>query len=131
MPTAFRRRSLGEIGDLYDCPAAVAPGDFVYLAGSNSVDRAFAGVAGQTDDAFGFVRSKPSATRALVVKMGRSPALFSGLTPGQIAFLSITTPGAFTTTPPTGLGINHQRLGRAVSATELDIEIREGEILAQ
>lgn len=50
---------------------------------------------------------------------------FAGLTIGDPVFLDATTPGAITQAPPTGAGEVWQKLGDAISATEIRIEIGE------
>ena len=54
----------------------------------------------------------------------------SGLTPGVTYFLSPTAPGEITATAPSGTDEIVQRLGVAVSATRLDVEISQPIVLA-
>lgn len=47
------------------------------------------------------------------------------LTPGAVYFLSISTAGGLTATPPSAAGETVVRIGRALSTTTLDIEISQ------
>lgn len=47
---------------------------------------------------------------------------YAGLTPGSTYFLSVSSAGAVTPTPPTGVGEWIMQVGVAYSTTELDIE---------
>jgi hypothetical protein len=46
-----------------------------------------------------------------------------GLTPGAVYYLSATTAGRITTTPPTGDGEYVVRIGRALEATVMEVKI--------
>jgi len=48
-----------------------------------------------------------------------------GLSPGTVYYLDAATPGQLTATPPSSAGQYLVRIGLAVSATELDISIRD------
>jgi len=47
-----------------------------------------------------------------------------GLTPGAPYFLSTTTAGAITTSPPSGTGVFSAKVGKAVTSTTLDVDPR-------
>jgi len=53
-----------------------------------------------------------------------------GLTVGAYYFLDAVTPGAITATPPTTAGHIVQKVGKAISTTELAVEIDDPIILA-
>lgn len=61
-------------------------------------------------------------TNGLVYSFGETPPLFSGLTPGARYYLSPTTPGAITATPPS----DRVSVGIAKSATVLFVDIDAG-----
>jgi hypothetical protein len=110
-------------GDTFTCPGSVAVKDVVYISASGTVDKAFAGSIGQTPDAIGIVDSKPTSTSALVIYLGRSSSIFSGLTPNTTYFLSATTPGAITATAPTATGTKVQEIGQGLTATVLFVDV--------
>lgn len=80
--------------------------------------------------AMGFIRNNFLDTEnAEVFGEGIMPG-FVGLTIGAPVFLSATTPGAVTQTPPTGTGEIWQKVGEAVSATEVRVELGEAIVRA-
>jgi hypothetical protein len=98
-------------------------GDFVNVwndAGVAKIRKADATAAGKAADGFIIV---PCLTGASVsVYFEGTNAQCSGLTPGQMHFLSATQPGKPTTVVPTGSGQVVQCLGKALSASEINIE---------
>ena len=110
---------------------ALSAGDFVNVwddAGTTSARKADASSVGKEAD--GFVLDAVSVGQpATVYFEGRNTAL-SSLTLGARYYLSSSTPGAATTTPPTGTGKVVQYLGRAISVTSLGFEATDGVILA-
>ena len=111
---------------------ALAAGDFVNLynnAGVANVRKADASAAGGGKRAWGYViAAVSSGGTATVYFVGRNNAV-TGLTPGSRHFLSATTPGAATTTVPSGSGQLVQGLGISVSATEINVDIDEAPII--
>lgn len=76
--------------------------------------------------AHGFVPAAVLAAASGTVRLDDELlAGFVGLTIGAEYFLSDSTPGAITTTPPTTSGFLLQRIGVAKSATELAIDISD------
>jgi hypothetical protein len=110
---------------------SLSAGDFVNIwsdAGTPKVRKADASTSGK--EAVGFVLSAvTSGSQATVYFEGQNTAV-SGKTPGARQYLSATTPGATTETPPSGSGQVVQMLGVAVSATSISTEIEDGIILA-
>lgn len=106
-------------------------GDFVNVwndGGVMSARKADASSVGKEAD--GFVLDAVSMGQpATVYFEGRNTALL-GLTLGARYYLSATTPGVATTTPPAGTGKVVQYLGRAVEATAVAFEATDGVILA-
>ena len=100
---------------------ALAAGDLVNIwnnAGTRSVRKAD---ASNTRPAHGFVTaSVSSAANATVFQQGELTGL-TGLTPGQIRYLSGTTAGQSTATPPAATAIL-QEVGIAVSTTSILFE---------
>lgn len=92
-------------------------------AGVLSVRNADASTTGK--EARGFVQAAvTSPANATVYELGKNGQV-TGLTIGSDYFLSTTTPGAVQTTAPSTPGQISQRVGRAISATNLDVVIRE------
>lgn len=75
-----------------------------------------------TRPVIGIVESKKSLNEATVRLLGLSMPLFSGLVPGSNYFLSETSPGELTTSPPVGSGSNIQLIGVAVTETQLFVQ---------
>ncbi len=109
----------------------LSAGDYVNVwndAGTPKARKADASTSGK--EAVGFVLAAvTSGGNAIVYFEGRNTAV-SGKTPGARQYLSATTPGATTETPPAGTGQVVQMLGVAVDATSIATEIEDGVILA-
>lgn len=109
---------------------ALAAGDFVNIwnnAGAFNVRKADASAAGKR--AHGYVLAAVASGANAVVYFDDINSQLTGLTPGEY-FLSDTTPGAATLTIPTTATHIVQRLGKAISASAIDIEIATPIILA-
>jgi hypothetical protein len=104
----------------YACEADVALGDVVYQISSVSkkVGKALSGNAAKTPP-IGIITSKTGFNVSLSAS-GTVAAGLSGLTLGQVYYLSDATAGALTTTAPASAG---WQIGVAVSATELLVNI--------
>lgn len=123
---------VGVAADVAVLPASetLSAGDFVSIwsdAGVTRVRKADASTAGKEAD--GFVLSGASSGANATVYFEGSNTQLTGLTGGTRYYLA-TTPGAATTTPPTGAGAVVQYLGKAVGATEIKFEGEDGVILA-
>lgn len=109
---------------------ALAAGDYVNIynnAGTANVRKADAS-GGLAKMAHGFVKTGfASGAQATVYFEGTNDQV-SGLTPGNV-WLSATTAGKATNTPPTGAGVISQPLGTAISATSVNAEISKQPIL--
>jgi hypothetical protein len=101
---------------------ALAAGDFVNVwsnGGAFAVRKADGSTSGK--EAHGFILAAvANGASALVYFAGRNTQV-TGAAPG-VQFLSDVTPGSFKATAPTGTGKTVQRLGVAVSATEINFE---------
>jgi hypothetical protein len=110
---------------------ALAAGDFVNIhavSGSARARKADASVSGK--EAHGFIlEAVASGANATVYFEGRNTQV-TGKTPGARQYLSATTPGATTETPPSASGQVVQLVGVAVSDTTISTEIEDGVILA-
>lgn len=107
----------------------LAAGDFVNIYNSSGakVRKADASTAGK--HAHGFVLAAvTSGNNATVYHEGTNNQV-TGATAGDV-YLSASTPGGFTSTPPSSTGNVVQRLGVAVSATEINAECGQRYVLA-
>jgi len=108
----------------------LAAGNFVNVfndAGTTKVRKADATVAGK--EANGFVLSAVTAGNDATVYFEGTNNQLSGLTGGTMYFLS-TTAGGVTSTAPSGSGNIVQKVGRALSATEINVEFSDPIVLA-
>jgi len=105
------------------CLASVAIGDVVYVAGSGTADKAVAGIASQTEEAIGIVRSTPNSTTCIVVSAGPVSA-FGSLVVGDRYFSNPAVAGGITNVAPTTLGQRSQIVGLATTLSVLFVSIR-------
>lgn len=91
-------------GDLqqFTCTSSEAVKDLVYISAASNVRRAQADALA-TARVLGWIVAKPTTTTCLVARTGRLSGL-SGLTAAATVFLSASTPGAATSTPPSSSG---------------------------
>lgn len=99
------------------CNAAVAVGDWVRLDGTSTCQKAIADSEANSN-VLGVVEEKASAVLCTVRVLGVSSGIFAGLDVAQEYFLSASTAGAMTTTPPSASGEILLKLGQPFSATE-------------
>lgn len=118
---------VGLAAETVTCAASedLAGGDVVNLwsdSGTLKARKADASAANAGKQVDGFtLEAVTSGNNATVNKEGNNTAL-TGLTIGSIYYLSGSTPGAVTSTPPSTTGHLLQRVGRAISTTELTFE---------
>ncbi len=106
-------------------------GDFVNFfddSGTVKVRKADASTQGKTAD--GFVLAAVTAGNNATVYLSGTNTQLSGLSGGSYYYLSATTPGGVSATAPTGSGQVVQRLGKAVSDTEISFHPGEPIVLA-
>ena len=109
----------------------LAAGDFVNIwddSGTTKVRKADASVSGKFVD--GFVLSAVTSGNNATVYFEGTNTQLTGLTGGSIYYLSDTTPGQVTGTPPSGAGKVVQKVGKAFSATEISFEKSDPIVLA-
>lgn len=109
---------------------ALSSGDFVNIhnvSGTANVRKADASTPGKSANGF-VLQSFGSGVQATVYFEGTNTAV-TGQTPGEV-FLSATTPGLATSTPPSGSGQVAQFLGIATSATTINFEASRPIVLA-
>lgn len=110
-----------------DATEDLSGGDFVNIT-ATGVRKADAATAGKEVDGF-VLDAALSGQPATVYFEGRNSAL-TGLTVGARYYLSATTPGTVTLTPPAASGNVVQFIGRASEATSIAFEATDGVILA-
>lgn len=101
---------------------ALAAGDFVYITNTGTVMKADATVIAKAARGYTLVSVLNAALATIY--FDESNSALSAMTPGATYYLS-TTPGAVTTTAPTGTGNIVQEIGFASSATNLHVNIKE------
>ena len=98
-------------------------GDLVNIynnAGTLTARKADASAAGK--EAHGFVIAAVTSPAAADIYFEGTNTFCTGLTVGSEQYLSATTPGKSTDTPPSGASQVVQRVGKALAATELSFE---------
>lgn len=99
---------------------ALSAGDFVDVYTDAGAVKARKADAATLKAADGFVlEAVGSGGNATVYPLVELNSQLTGLTPGGDYFLSVTTPGGVQTSAPSAAGQLYQRLGVAISATEL------------
>jgi hypothetical protein len=96
------------------CNATVAVGDWVYLDNAGTAIKAIA-TGSDESNVFGLVESKDSTILANIRTFGQSTELFTLLDPSKEYFLSASTAGTMTLTPPSGSAVYVVNLGRPVT----------------
>jgi hypothetical protein len=108
----------------------LSAGDFVNIyddAGTAKARKADASTAGK--EAHGFVLDAVVSAANAVVYFEGTNSQISGATPGRV-YLSATTPGGITPTPPTNAGNVVQQVGVATAATSMNVEVKQHYVLA-
>lgn len=110
---------------------ALAAGDFVSFWNSSGIKARKADASTTGKEAEGFVLASVSnAGQATVYFPGQANTSLASLTVGAVYYLSDSTAGGVTTTPPSTAGHIVQRLGVAVSATEIVFDPKAHIVLA-
>lgn len=120
LDASFLPAGIGASTVVVQASEALSAGDYVDIytsAGESRVRKADAATLKAAD---GFVKAAvANGANATVYPLGELNSQHVGLTPGTDYFLSVTTPGGVQTDAPTAGGQLWQRLGVAISATEL------------
>lgn len=98
-------------------------GDFVNIFNDGGTPSVRKADATNGRDANGFILTGVTAPAVATVYFEGTNTQLSGMTPGARQYLS--TAGALTETPNTTTGQLHQYLGKASSATELNVELAD------
>lgn len=108
----------------------LSAGDFINIhndSGTPKVRKADASTTGK--HAHGFVLAAVTSGNPATVYFEGANTQITGATAGDV-FLSATTPGGSSATAPSGSGKVVQKLGVAVAATEINVEIGQHYVLA-
>lgn len=113
--------------DVKVCPSSenLTAGDMVNLydnGGAINARKADATAVGK--EANGYVLANVTSPANATVYFGMINTARSGMTVGATYYLS-TTPGGVTTTPPSASGNVVQEVGKALSATELEVTLED------
>ncbi len=112
---------LGPEVALVPASESLAAGDLVNFwtdAGVIKARKADGATTGKQADGFVLSAFAPAATATVYLPSNINTSV-AGLTPGTEYFLSATTPGGLSATPPAGAGKTSQVVGKALSATSL------------
>lgn len=106
------------------CDATVALGDVVRMSGTTVVRAQADNITNA--NIIGICINKTTGTQCDVQVCGYTPTLYGGLDTSKRYFLSDTTPGALTITPPTASGSVVQMIGRPRNGTSIVINFTVG-----
>lgn len=106
----------------YTAGEILVAGDVVYISAANTVSKADTS-AEATSRIIGVTGAGAAAAAPVKVCSDGVVAGFAGLTAGSRYFQDPATPGAVTTTVPTGSGESIVQVGYAKSATEMQLQI--------
>jgi len=117
----------GMEGNTISLPAYedLSAGDFVNIFDDSGTAKVRKADASSNKPAHGYVLSSATAGNNVTVHFDGHNTQLTGLTPGTYYFLSDTTPGGVTDTPPSTSGYIAQRLGVAINSSTLDVEIED------
>ncbi len=113
------------VGLRYETFESVTQGSAVYLRSSDAkVGLAVANDTFDKADVLGLARTSKSAGQIVEIIVVGILAT-TGLDPGDIYYLSATTPVAVTATAPSAAGLYVTRIGEAASTTQLCIQLEQ------
>lgn len=104
---------------------ALAAGDFVNIYNNAGTPNARKADASNGRQAHGFVLAAVSAAANASVYFDSRNTGVTGKTPGAVQYLSGSSAGQTTETAPTTAGQIVQRLGNAITATSINVDIQQ------
>jgi hypothetical protein len=116
--------SAENLDNLWIAEVAVAARDLVYISSADNVSPASASTVA-TSYGIGFAITAAAPAANVEVRSDGILPGFSGLTPGARYYLSAVTPGAITSSIPTGTGQTILMAGYARSASALQIQLQQ------
>jgi len=114
---SFMPSGIGAENFMAVCSEGLTAGDIVNIWNDLGVTKIRKADAGSNKPGRGFVRQTYLSGSTATVQLDGTNDQLSGLTPGAIYFLSATTPGGVTVTPPTTSGQLVQPVVVALTAT--------------
>lgn len=132
LTAAMMPAGVGADADTLTASEAISKGSFVniYPASDGSFKMRNAVATGVGYEAFGYVLGDVAANAAGSVYFDDNNTAVTAASPGPV-YLSATTPGGFTSMPPTGAGIISQCLGVAVAPGIIHVNLERATVLAQ
>lgn len=112
--------SIARASKTANCGEDITAGDRIYVDASGEVRKAVADNVAKL--ATGYVETSATTGNSIKYYTDGTQTGLSGLTANARYFLSATTPGAITTTPPSSSGTFAQSVGKPPSATELTFQ---------
>lgn len=120
MPSGF-----GAEVKIVEASENLAAGDFVNLHVSAGLKVRKADASNPAKFAIGYVLAAVTSGQNATIYYGNRNSQVSGLTAGDLLYLSGTTPGGVTATAPTTAGYIVQPLGIATDTTEILVDIEK------
>jgi hypothetical protein len=114
--------SAESVDNLYTAEVNIAARDVVYISSADNVSPALANST-SASYALGFATAAALAAASVGVRTDGVLSGFAGLTAGSRYYLDATTPGAVTSSIPTGTGNTVVQVGYAKSTTAMSIQI--------
>jgi len=108
----------------------LSAGDLVNVFYDTNKLKARKADASTNKPADGFAKEAVSKDALATIYFDGTNTNLTGLTPGVTYFLSASTPGGISVTPPTGAGKIVQKIGKSLSKTELTFEAQDSVTLA-
>lgn len=113
-----------QVVNSYIADEALAARDVLYISAADNVSKALATNSSQSY-AMGLAKAAAADAASVEVQSEGVMAGFTGLTAGSRYYLDATTPGAITSSIPTGSGNTIVQVGYAKSTTALHIHIEQ------
>lgn len=113
-----------QVVNSYIADEALAARDVLYISAADNVSKALATNSSQSY-AMGLAKAAAADAASVEVQSEGVMAGFTGLTAGSRYYLDATTPGAITSSIPTGTGNTIVQVGYAKSTTALHIHIEQ------
>ena len=115
-----------------ECFEDVADGDALYMRTTDGKVGKASAADGTIENALvvGFAKTAASTGDQVKVLVAGLKTMPGAIDPGKVYFLSATTPGAITTTAPSGSGEAVTRVGEGATTTDFSIQLEPPILLA-
>lgn len=114
-----------KVANEYTAADDLVAGEVVYISAANTVDKADVSGAGAASRVVGMVVGAALDTTPVSIASDGVVKTLSGLTAGSRYYADPATPGAITTTTPSGAGNTIVQIGYAKSATQMHLQIAQ------